>query len=69
MNIKVGQFYKGKMSGSIREVVAIVNEVEGIEEHVETWIQTSQILPNNVEYKSWWTPDELQKVCTLMEEG
>lgn len=68
MKIKVGQFYKGKMSGRIREVVAIVNEVEGIEEHVETWIQTSQILPNNIEYKSWWTPDELQKVCVLVEE-
>lgn len=68
MTIKVGQFYKGKMSGRIREVVAIVQEVQGIDEQVETWIQTSQILPNHVDYRAWWTPEELQKVCILVEE-
>lgn len=68
MNIKVGQFYKGKMSGRIREVVAIVQEVQGIDEQAETWIQTRQILPNNIVYETWWTPEELQKVCTLVEE-
>lgn len=68
MKIKVGQFYKGKMSGSIREVIEIVQEGDGIDEHVETRVQTRQILPNNIVYESWWTPEELQKVCTLVEE-
>lgn len=66
MKIKVGQWYKGKMSGTLREVVDIVQE--GDSEHVETLIQMRTYLPNNVEYYSWWTLNELQKVCTLVEE-
>lgn len=80
MTVKVGQLYKGKMSGTIREVVDVVEATDVVKkrvglhdtltyvEHPTTLVHMYHELPNGIQYYSWWNLTDVERCCTLLSE-